>query len=224
MRLFVLRHEKRQPHDPTFWSSLTPEGVRDAMYHVAPLLQSDIRPTHLYTSPLLRCLQTVAPYCAVNRNTHVLRCEPALYERVRDAPDPLTPSERTFDPSSFREQHLGLRPAYDYLHPYVDTSYTPHVPMDDIRWGETEHDVRERVVRFLSHLRSVHAPTDRVLLVTHRSVVNVLLERSDSADFPMGGIALVQETAHTGMSSTSSDGYDSADYEEEKEEVRTSLS
>ncbi len=214
MRLFVLRHEKRQHDDPTFWSPLTAEGMRDAMYNVAPQLQTDIRPTHIYTSPLLRCLQTVSPYCAVHRNTQVLRCEPALYERVRSVPDPLTPSERTFDPSSFRDEHLGRRPAYDYLQPYIDSSYAPVVPMDDIRWGETIEDVCERVTRFVSHVCSAHAHTDdRVLLVTHRSVVNVLRGEPADAAFPMGGI-----TELASLVTNATNGYDSGEYEEEKDD------
>lgn len=61
MRLFVVRHEKRNRGDATFLSPLLPEGHADAAGRLVEVIR-DIEPTHIYASPFLRVLQTVKPY------------------------------------------------------------------------------------------------------------------------------------------------------------------
>ena len=203
MRLFLIRHEARTPNDPTFWSPLTPTGLRNALYQMAPELQTVIQPTHIYTSPLLRCIQTVAPYCAVNRRKGVLRCDYGLFERVRGPPSPLASGanddiherEKHFDPNTFRTQRVTDCPHYAHLHPFVDTTYTSSCSPDAVAYGETAEDVGRRARAFVSHLRQVHPSAhsnDRVVLVTHRSVINALLGREDEEEFPMGGVVEVE--------------------------------
>jgi broad specificity phosphatase PhoE len=209
MRLFLIRHEARTPNDPTFWSPLTPTGLRNALYQMAPELQTVIQPTHIYTSPLLRCIQTVAPYCAVNRRKGVLRCDYGLFERVRGPPSPLASGasgasgasddiherEKPFDPNTFRTQRVTDHPHYAHLHPFVDTTYISSCSPDSVAYGETAEDVGRRARAFVSHLRQVHSSAhsnDRVVLVTHRSVINALLGREDEEEFPMGGVVEVE--------------------------------
>ena len=64
MRVFVVRHEKRDRRDATFLSPLLPEGKKDAAGNLVQRI-SEIRPTHIYASPFLRVLQTVQPYVAM---------------------------------------------------------------------------------------------------------------------------------------------------------------
>lgn len=199
MRIFLLRHEARPPHDPTFWTALTPAGTRNAMYKVTPTLQTDVQPTTIYTSPLLRCIQTVAPYCAVNRLRGVLRTEPALFERVRGAADPLDPEdakERRFENQTFRTQSVLDNPSYDHLHAYIDRNYTPCQPSATLVWGETADMVRARAQAFGQRMVAEHGTGEdaRVLVVSHRSVLNALLNRDDEAPFEMGAVEEVPPT------------------------------
>lgn len=215
MRLFLIRHEACHPHNPTFWSPLTSTGLRNAMYNITPLLQTTIQPTHIYTSPLLRCIQTVAPYCAVNRLRAMLRCEYGLFERVRGQvpiSDPYyQPHEKVFQPDIFRHQNVCNNPSYAHLHPFVDASYTSHISPHAVKYGERESDVNTRANELLWHLRQVHTTAsakdtygdvkddvkdDVVVLVTHRSVINAMLGRDDGAEFPMGGVIEVVNMVH----------------------------
>jgi len=61
MRVYVVRHEKRDRGDATFLSLLLPEGHADAQGRLIDVIER-IDPTHIYTSPFLRVLQTVKPY------------------------------------------------------------------------------------------------------------------------------------------------------------------
>lgn len=188
MRIFVLRHEARSEEDPSFWSPLTTQGMRNSMFNVAPILQKDIQPSHIYTSPLLRCVQTVAPFCAINKKENTLKCEPSLFERVRGTLN--TGETKTFCQDTFRNQNVLHMSVYSHLHPYIDKEYVPFAPSSVVGWGETETDVMKRASAFLQHVRSIHGddPDACILLVTHRSVVNALFGRDDDAEFPMGHV------------------------------------
>ena len=61
MRVFVVRHEKRDRSNATFLSPLLPKGMEDAAGNLVHRI-GEIRPTHVYASPFLRVLQTVQPY------------------------------------------------------------------------------------------------------------------------------------------------------------------
>ena len=168
MKVILLRHEKRSADDATFHSPLTAQGMHDAIEVVTPqLLEAGI--THVYTSPLLRCLQTLHPLCS--RSPPLagrVREEYALYERVRAA----TGYER----DTYR-QRVG--PAFA---PLVDPTYEPCVQLDNVGFDESDADVAARARLFREHLHSAHHEHDTVLVVTHLSVVNALLGRDDSDD------------------------------------------
>lgn len=208
MRLFLLCHEECDPDEPGFWTSLNARGLRNAMFQVAPMLQ-DLRCTACYTSPMLRCVQTVAPYTALNSLDDTLRCEPALFEYVRSpVADPS--QDARIDPHLFWHDNVLHRPEYAHLHKLINTRYSPVRPMTQLQWGETYDDVQQRVRGFVAHLRTVHRATrptkavactgtgaashyeddgerePRVLLVTHRSVINALLGRAEKHPIETG--------------------------------------
>ena len=173
MRLFALRHAERAPDDPTVDSPLLPEGHATAA--ALALSTSCPRFTHVYTSPFLRCLQTIAPLCA-QCPTLSLRIEHALYEYMR--------ADAGHDPATWRRTWTpGQCAAVDE---HIDRAYTSWWPLAALEYGETEAVMRARATAFRAHLADAHGPDDVVLLVTHLSVVNALREQSDEAPCPMG--------------------------------------
>ena len=187
-RIFVLRHEQRSSQDATFHSPLLAVGQQRAAEQVVETLRS-LSVTHLYTSPFLRCLQTIAPFCRTTGDTaacttmaNVGRCPPsrlrlrrefALYERI---------TLETGRPNSFRHDVRSGDPYHDLL----DPTYVSHWPLENLQWSESEDDVRARATSFLQFCTQHHAAHDVVVLVTHRSVVNALLGREPEEPFPMG--------------------------------------
>lgn len=179
MRLFVLRHEKRDPVDPSFASPLLPAGHADAARLATTLCATCPTFTHVYSSPFPRCVQTIAPYC-VATGTRV-RCEYALYERIQ--------ADAGHDRDAFR---LPWTPGvYPELDACVDTRATSWGSLDAVTWGETETAVRARTQAFVAHLHATHRAEDVVLLVTHLSVLNAVRGAADDAAFPMGGVVEV---------------------------------
>lgn len=196
MRLFVLRHEQRPTNDPTFWSSLTQQGLRNALYNVAPDVHTIVIPTHVYSSPLLRCVQTIAPYCTRFNRKGTVCLEPSLYERVRDKSGP--GESKTFDPHTFRSFSVLNRTEHNQLHEHICREHVPFAPSDVVKWGESEADVRDRVVPFLRHLIQTHGCDSgaRILLVTHLSVADAILNTgTDDSAFPMGHLKEVEVDA-----------------------------
>lgn len=175
MRLFVLRHAERAADDATFASPLLPQGEATAAALATTLAADHPRFTHVYTSPFLRCVQTLAPYCAAT-TARTVRVDNALYEWIRgDAGHDPTHHQRAWP--------WGTHP---HLDAHLDASYASWWPLAAIPYDESEEAMRTRVRAFRAHLEEVHSPDDVVLLVTHLSAINALLHRADEAPFAMG--------------------------------------
>jgi len=86
-KVFVLRHEKRDPTDPRFFTHLTEEGMMDAAKTVSDNLH-DLGITKIYASPFLRVLQTVEPFA--RRKGLLVRVDYSLYEHPEPNDEPVT--------------------------------------------------------------------------------------------------------------------------------------
>ena len=188
MRLYVLRHERRAGHDRTFDSPLLPEGVARAEA-LATTIENEIgddTTCYIYSSPFVRCLQTIKPY--VHRSSNKVRCEYALYERITAAEDGCGENVVNFDPSNYLR---GIAPS-DPLHSLIDPSYESWLAPSDIQWDEQVAHVARRATAFRSYVLHTHCDEDcAVVLVSHMSTVNTILNREDHAAFPMGGLVRV---------------------------------
>ena len=60
MKIYILRHEDRT-QDATFFSPLTKQGLENATKLIEELEKVEI--SHIYSSPYIRTLQTIHPYC-----------------------------------------------------------------------------------------------------------------------------------------------------------------
>ena len=177
MRVFVLRHAERSEHDATFHSPLIQDGLATAQSLSHTLTSHNPRFTHIYSSPFVRCIQTIYPYC-VQSDTPRVRIENALYEFIHKngGHDPMT-FRQSWDPST-----------YPQLNVCISSSYASWWPLAAIEFNESEVAMRTRVQGFYHQLKESHGDDEVILLVTHQSAINALLSRPDITPFPMGTI------------------------------------
>ena len=119
----------------------------------------DRRPTFLYSSPALRCLQTAEKILrGLGNPTARIRIEPGLFEQLAS---PLPPA---FLPPSYLQ---GQR------YP-VDTSYTPIITLDDLgkRKGETREASAARAVEVVGKLSARLANGDCLVVVAHAGTLD----------------------------------------------------
>lgn len=178
MRVFVLRHAERSEHDATFHSPLIQDGLATAQSLAKTLASHNPRFTHIYSSPFVRCVQTIYPYCVQSAATPAVRIENALYEFIHEGGG--------HDPATFRQSWDAE--AYPQLNGCVDASYASWWPLAAIEYNESEVAMKTRVHGFYHRLKEKHGDNDVILLVTHQSPINALLSRPNTTPFPMGTI------------------------------------
>lgn len=186
--LYLMRHEERDLCDPTFFSSLTPNGASRASREVLDTIDATSSGTGkvrwIYVSPFLRCVQTAVPFA--RREGLALRRDFALYERVHV---PESPSVRCFDSADFRHD----LPNDHELRVLFDTTYETSVPIECAgAWNEDIDAVRMRANAFMKHLWRLHCTGDNgttddaILVITHLSVINAMRGEADNAPLGMG--------------------------------------
>ncbi|KAK3275878.1 hypothetical protein CYMTET_16017 [Cymbomonas tetramitiformis] len=178
LRLFALRHQKRNPEDGSFLSPLLEAGVRDAKEVNAPQLAM-LQPTQIYSSPYLRVLQTLEPFLIQDRanlnNTGRVKVEYSLYEH---------------NDQDYSDKSHNLHPAKtvpDAWHQrfHIDSSYGSYLaPEELVEYNSTQEKVHFRVKRFVKHLlEEYHGTSEVILLVSHQNIVHSLLHQT--TDKPM---------------------------------------
>lgn len=179
LRMYVIRHEKRPPEDPTFFVSLTPEGMADAESVVCETLD-EIGVTAIYASPFKRVLQTVQPYHSGSEFMQAaggIKVDWSLYEHPEPNPTPVSTI-----PDEFLEE-------FD-----IDGSYKSYIdPTKAHSMNHSVEDVQQRLQNFVEFLSKLHEDGEVVLLATHQTSVHALLSMAsgipmDCFDVPMGKV------------------------------------
>ena len=173
-RMYVVRHEKRPVEDPSFFVSLTEEGLSDSADAVrAKLLAANI--TKVYASPFRRVLQTVHPF--LSESGLKANVDWALYEHPEPNPEPIT----------------ALPDDFHALFP-IEKTYEPSVPGPAIAARNRDFDdVHTRIREFVRKLSETHGEGDILLLATHQTSVHSLLHQQsgipmDCLNVPMGTV------------------------------------
>jgi len=177
MKIYILRHEERPSH-PGFLTELTEFGKHKAMFSLKNTLRN-ISFTHVFSSPFLRVLQTIAPYA---ENNHYVNIEYGLAEGLHD---PVFASEDDF---SLKESPCHI------------SSYESVVDINNYKYYENDDMIRTRVKTFYNELIRQHKNKNHVILLAcHKCICNVLLEiitgsfRDMSDPYEMGKLTTVDE-------------------------------
>lgn len=160
MRIFILRHEKRNIDNPLFDSPLTEAGLENANSLVENI--EKIHFDNIYTSPFLRVLQTIYPYCLKHKK--FVKVDNSLYESMDDL---------KFNNNNKNNTWKNLPNKYKDI---IDANYISMI--DNVKLRETFEEVCERVKQFIQYLIKQNKD---VLIVSHQTVCNAILNYFDNS-------------------------------------------
>eukprot|EP00948_MAST-09A_sp_MAST-9A-sp1_P000336 g336.t1 len=168
--VFLLRHEDRHPKGD-FLCSLTPKGLhRASTVLVDDLLKVQGGFDAIYSSPFLRTLQTIAPYCLVKNQKVILTN--GLYECVRHT---------NIHPVIYRGDedvtiHPTIRSQTREKFNWMIEKEDPNLQYD-IKVGESIPELRERIIKFLKDIFHKHnGKSQQILLVSHQSTLELIYQ------------------------------------------------
>jgi broad specificity phosphatase PhoE len=183
MKLILLRHEKRELY-PGFYSKLTEEGLKDSNKLVKKLnkLSIDV----IYSSPFVRTLQTIHPYC--KKNNVKINIEYALHE-YRHNPYFI------FENKIYKIKDINN----NNLTNIIDKTYKSLFKINQFNTSslETEIILNNRLQLFLTYLKNnKELKNKNILIVTHKGIINKikkiykLIDNLDE-DFDMGSFEII---------------------------------
>lgn len=173
MRLILLRHEARDLSSCAFDSRLTEKGNHSATTVLKQQLQEytkDSTKLVVFSSPFVRCLETILPYIRETKNT--IDCDYSLMES-------LFPNSQGKYPSKYVDLHT---PPLTRLYAELPESYK-HVNQGYLSLMEnsksmctTELELNQRLTNFLEKrvipvFRLYNEPKSTILICTHQRVV-----------------------------------------------------
>jgi len=169
MNIYVLRHEKRYIK-PSFNTSLTNKGLEDAkkICEIIDKLNIDI----IYCSPFKRIIQTIEPY--LKKSKKKVNIEYGLYEFIHS---------NDFSKDDIQEINSDM-----YGYQYFNKKYKSVIKK--INYLETLDDLKNRVYIFLDKIKKTNT-VENILLVTHMSVVNMIINKKNNYHYPQGGLSLI---------------------------------
>ena len=175
MKLFLLRHEEREEY-PGFFSNLTRNGLKNAFQLEKILKKKKI--DIIYSSPMVRTLQTIFPYCLKNDTS--LNAEYALYEYRHNPYFLIEPKIY-----SLKDIHNS------YLQSILNTKYKTLIKKKDFSSSlENEKHLEKRISIFLKSIKKDHK-NKTILIVSHKGVLNKIKQLigeniTMDDEFPMG--------------------------------------
>lgn len=174
MKVFILRHEKRDINNPNFYSPLLEEGLQKSLLLVEKLEKLNI--DVIYVSPFKRVLQTIKPFC--DKYNKKVNRDFSLYEKISSD-------------SGFQFPYL-----LDVI-PMDDEYYllnTGHVSVTNLYEIKIDEDISQRIQRFTTYLKNKYKKTNKnILIVTHMSIVNAIQKKDLDSYYPMGCLSEITD-------------------------------
>ena len=185
MRIYVLRHEDRTM-DLTFFSPLTKNGLDNSIDLIKYLEKEKIN--IVYSSPYIRTLQTIYPYCKkynIKQNLDYSLTELYQEENIPKKSYQITLPEYIAQSFNFNDEYIS--------------SILPH----DIVFPENVRDFNKRIKDLLRNIiKDNYKSNNSILLVTHQGVIDSILHtilkknnnvKNNLGDikYPKGGITKI---------------------------------
>ena len=179
MKLYILRHEDRYSN-PQFYTNLTDKGFQNAEFLKYILDKENIN--LIFSSPFIRVLQTIKPYCDIKNMNNQVNVDYSLYETMYDS---------RFTKYNYKVQLSSNDLEYNLMNP----KYQSLITIDDIKCPERPSDVKFRTDKFMKFIMNNYKNTDyNILIASHMSTINTIINKKDSEYmYPMGGLAKIYD-------------------------------
>ena len=142
MKIILLRHEERNILNPSYFTPLTENGIKNSVFLVDKLKKYKIH--KIYCSPFLRTIQTIYPY-AIHINKKI-RLDYGLYEYIHN-PFFLFDFQWFHNISEIDDQELK-----NICH----SKYQSIIQKDDFQYLENENSLTQRITKFIESLKIKH--------------------------------------------------------------------
>jgi len=174
MKIFILRHEERDS-DHSFDAPLNSSGL--SRRHNLTNAINNLCINRVFSSPYKRTIQTVEPYLEMKNMK--INLEYSLYESL---------TNDTND-NNIRELDENI-----YSHNRVNHNYYTFLKKRDLNYGETYEDIKIRMNNFIEHLCDTDEfKNDNILLVTHMTPINSILNRQPMSIYNQGVVSLIYD-------------------------------
>lgn len=188
MKIYILRHEDRT-RDCSFFSPLTLVGLENAEKLIDILKKCKIN--KIYSSPFIRTLQTIYPYC--NKTNKTINIEYGLSELHHQ--DIISKNAAGISLPEY------LAEAFCY-----NSEYKTIIIPSEIKYPEKEIDVLPRIKKVLKEIITHNYKTDNnIIIVTHQAICIAVLKivnkfsnefknkisRDNLTNYPKGRLCLV---------------------------------
>jgi broad specificity phosphatase PhoE len=162
MNLVLLRHEERY-ESPLFFTSLTEKGLinSEKLVHEINKIKLDV----IYSSPFLRTIQTIRPYCLYSSKK--IRVDYCLYEYIH---------ANEFTKNNYKHHVTELEPQ---IYKDIIDDYCPILQPEELNYKENEDMIKERVYNFIKIIEQRHIGKT-VLIVSHMSTLNMIKNYYDN--------------------------------------------
>lgn len=184
-RIILLRHEERT-ENPEFNTDLTANGLKRSESITDRLDKKGYEINQVYSSPYLRCLQTIQPLLInINQLVNVDNSLAEWFSREHAVGRITTP------------RHLINEELEKY---HINPRHQSILKVDDFLTAETENDLKNRIDQFIKYLVEKYSGIDEtnetILIVSHLSVINQIAntfgKNRDLEDyFKMGSLIIL---------------------------------
>lgn len=155
MKLILLRHEERG-YDIGFYSELTENGIINS--HLLSSSLDNLNIDIIFTSPFIRVLQTIYPYC--KEHNKKVNIEYGLYEYIHNIYFLINPWYFTLNDIEDKD-----------LKSICVKKYISIVDKNDFTILEDEINLERRIIKFFDYLNTNYN-NKTVLLVSHKAIIN----------------------------------------------------
>uniref|UniRef100_A0A6C0C4R1 Phosphoglycerate mutase n=1 Tax=viral metagenome TaxID=1070528 RepID=A0A6C0C4R1_9ZZZZ len=161
MKIIILRHGDRFD-SPLYFTPLTLKGLTQASKLADELTSYNI--DIIYSSPFLRTLQTVYPFCI--KTNKKINIENAFYECL---------SSEEFNYHNYRHFPQELQLSHPHLLSIINNNYHTKLLVSNISYTETHQQIKNRVFPFIYNLCQQHKHRNTtILIVTHATIANAI--------------------------------------------------
>lgn len=173
MKIYILRHEKRFS-SPSFNTSLKEEGIEDAKK--LSVLLKELEIDLIYCSPFKRVIQTIEPFLEITKKK--VNIEYSLYEYINE-----------YD---FTKEDIKYINEDMYGYEYFNNEYKSFYNLENLEYPEIRLNLEKRTNNFVSFLKDNNL-NKNILLVSHMSPVNVIINKNKRFPYPQGGLTLIYD-------------------------------